>query len=58
MAFDTKKEWETVDSVIKYLRMEYDESVTLGGVFGRMSAEIKRLEKENESLKKKAGINS
>lgn len=48
---DFEEIWKPVKSVMEYLQMEYDEAVTIGGQFGKLKSEIKRLEKELQVYK-------
>lgn len=43
--------WKPVKSVIDHYRMNYDAAVTLGGQFGKLIEEIKRLREENQNYK-------
>jgi hypothetical protein len=49
--------WKTVESVMDYKRMEYDESVTLGSVFGQMKSEIEEQVEKIEKIKLLADSN-
>jgi hypothetical protein len=35
--------WKPVESVINHLKMGYDEAIVMGGAYGKLCAEIKRL---------------
>lgn len=43
---DFEKIWAPVKSVIEYKQMGDHEALTLGGQFGKLKTEIKRLQKE------------
>src|SRR5690625_3751325 len=40
--------WRPINSVIEYYRMDYDETVTIGGQFGILKTEIKKLQQQNK----------
>lgn len=48
---DFDKVWAPIAKVIEYQNMDYDEAVTIGGQFGKLQAEIDKLEKENEQYR-------
>jgi hypothetical protein len=47
-----EKIWASVESVIRHVKMQYDESIVIGGAFGQLRKEIERLREENDRLTK------
>ena len=49
---DFERLWETLRSAANVDNLHYDESVTIGGVFGKMKEEIRRLQNELEEAER------
>src|SRR5699024_6371228 len=46
--FNFDEVWKPIKSVIDYRSLDYAEAVTLGGQFGKMKAEIRKLQEQNK----------
>src|SRR5699024_5983713 len=46
--FNFDEVWKPIKSVIDHCSLDYAEAVTLGGQFGEMKSEIKRLQQQNK----------